>query len=104
MITWSINGLKVQQGPNDLLNVVNEAHWTASLTEGSDTVYSYGSVPLVYGEENAFVPFAELSEATVVSWVKQVLGQDTVSEIEARLTAEMQNSISNKTDPSLPWA
>lgn len=103
MITWSIVSLEVQQGPNDLANVVNVAHWRASVTDAANEVYSYGSVPLVYNEQNTFIPFENLSEETVLFWVKAAIGQENVGEIEARILAQA-SSLTPSVSPSLPWS
>jgi hypothetical protein len=52
------------------------------------TASTYGTVGYTQ-ESETFIPFADLTEATVVGWVKESLGEDTVqdalaSQIEAQ--------------------
>lgn len=104
MTVWKIKNLEVTDGPNELQNVVCTAHWTATLTEGEREVYSYGSVGLAYSENTPFIPFENLTEETVVSWVKGVLGSELVSDIESRLSQAIIKLSEPQTPPSLPWS
>ena len=79
-------------------DVVNTVHYTVSKTDGEAVGSSYGSVGVEVGD--TFIPFAELTEATVIDWVKEKL--DLVS-LEASLDAQIEAQKNPVTASGLPW-
>lgn len=79
-------------------DVVNTVHYTVSKTDGEAVGSSYGSVGVEVGD--TFIPFAELTEATVIDWVKEKL--DLVS-LEANLDAQIEAQKNPVTASGLPW-
>ena len=57
--------------------------------------------------EPNFIPYENLTQADVVNWIKDVLGQETVdeyeSEVEAELTAKIAEEAAKTTQDGLPW-
>jgi hypothetical protein len=90
-ITWNIEQLE-RQTSNGLVTTV---HWRANATETvgtgnaavTYTATSYGSIGLTAGE--TIVPFADLTKAVVVGWVKDKLGEEQVTQIENSLTEQI---------------
>lgn len=80
-------------------DVVTTVHYTVSKTDGEAVGSSYGSVGVEVGD--TVIPFAELTEATVINWVKEKL--DLV-EIEANLDAQIAEQKAPKVATGLPWA
>lgn len=78
--------------------VVSEIHWTVTKTDGEAVGSSYGSVGVEVGD--TVIPFAELTEATVIDWVKEKL--DLVS-LEASLDAQIAEQKNPKVANGLPW-
>lgn len=78
--------------------VVTEIHWTCTKTDGEAVGSSYGSVGVEVGD--TVIPFAELTEATVIDWVKEKL--DLVS-LEANLDAQIELQKNPVTASGLPW-
>jgi hypothetical protein len=73
-------------------------HYTVNAVDGEFTASTYGTVG--YTEEGAFTPYSQLTEAVVVGWVKDSLGQATVEEsLAAQITAQ-KNPVS---ESGLPW-
>jgi len=77
------------------------AHWDVSKTDGANTVSSYGTEGFTPDASAAgFVPFADLTEADVISWVTTAL--DTTA-IEANLDAQLVELATPTTAAGLPW-
>lgn len=79
-------------------DVVTNVHYTVSKTDGEAVGSSYGSVGVEVGD--TVIPFAELTEATVVEWVKEKL--DLVA-LEASLDAQIADQKAPKVASGLPW-
>lgn len=84
MTVWKVLELE-RQSVDDLVTVV---HWEATQSEETEDkkVYNsrvYGSINLSRGEE--FVPFDQLTEETVIGWVKASLGEAQLVEIDKGL-------------------
>jgi hypothetical protein len=72
---------------DDFVTIV---HYRVTAVDEDYTASTYGTVGYTQ-ESETFIPFADLTEATVVGWVKESLGEDTVqdalaSQIEAQKT------------------
>jgi hypothetical protein len=73
-------------------------HYNVSAVDGEYTASTYGTVG--YTEEGAFTPYSQLTEAVVVGWVKDSLGEDTV---EQSLTAQIDALKNPVSESGLPW-
>ena len=93
-ITWKIEQLDRQASDG----LVTTAHWRATAVDGDHSASVYGSVGLERG--NNFTPFDQLTEQTVMGWVKDKL---EVSEIETNLTAQINAQKTPATLNGLPW-
>jgi hypothetical protein len=77
---------------------VTTVHYTVTAVDGEYTASTYGTVG--YTEEGSFTPYDQLTKETVVGWVQESLGKDTV---ESSL-ADQINAQKNPTSVSgLPW-
>ena len=79
-------------------DVVTNVHWTVSKTDGEAVASVYSSQAVEVGDD--FVPYAELTEAAVVEWVKAKL--DLVS-VEAALDAQIEAQKNPVTVSGTPW-
>jgi hypothetical protein len=82
--TWTIAQLE-RNTSDDFVTIV---HYRVNAVDGDYTASTYGTCSYTQ-EADTFIPFADLTEATVVGWVKESLGEDTVqdalaSQIEAQ--------------------
>jgi hypothetical protein len=92
-------------------NGVTEAHWTAedSEVDSSDPSIShfgssYGSCSLTPDHTSSdFIAYENLTEANVVAWVKEILGEDTVAETEAGIAAQIADSKAPAVAHGVPW-
>ena len=79
-------------------DVVTTVHYTVSKTDVEAVGSSYGSVGVEVGD--TVIPFAELTEAVVIDWVKEKL--DLVS-LEASLDAQIADQKAPMVASGLPW-
>lgn len=85
-------------------DVVFCCHWECTETEDEYSGRVYGSVGVTLDAESPFTPYAELTKEQVVGWVKDALGEETVSATEANVAqqiADQKNPI--VVSPPLPW-
>jgi hypothetical protein len=77
-------------------------HYTVNATDDTYSAGAYGSLGLER-PENELIPFAGLTEGTVVSWVLEKLGEEKVEEI----CQALQNQLDEQRQPTraagLPW-
>ena len=95
--TWAIANLERETADG----FVFTAHYTVNAKDDTYSAGAYGSIGFERPEN--LIPFADLTEAEVVSWVKEALGEDKVAEVEAAL----QNQIDQQRNPTqaagVPW-
>jgi hypothetical protein len=94
MITWKINQLDRQTSDG----LVTTAHYTVNFVDGNHTAGSYGTVGFERGD--SFTAYDSLTEAQVISWVKDKLD---VEAIEASLAAQIDALKNPTTANGVPW-
>ena len=86
-------------------DVVFTVHWTLNGTEGEHTAGVYGSAGLTLDPEASYVPYADLTEAQVIGWVKDALGEEAVTGYEANVAQQIADQINPPVvTPQLPWS
>ena len=93
-ITWTIAQLDRQTSDG----LVTTAHWRVDAVDGEYSAGSYGTVGFERGD--TFIAYDSLTEAQVISWVKDKLD---VEEIEASLTAQIAANKAPTTAVGVPW-
>ena len=102
--TWSIVRINTIQEPQ--ANYVTEVAWSLV---GNDTNYrvEIGDRTVLKQVESTFIPYNELTEATVISWLEDTLGVEGVAAAKAKVQGYIDNIISPPTvvpkDTPLPW-
>lgn len=86
--------------------VVLTAHWRVSKTDGdaSGSVYGTISFPAKNPSDPDFIPYDNLTEADVVSWVQKEMGPNQVAAYEAAVQAKIDAQINPTTASGLPWS
>jgi hypothetical protein len=96
--TWKIASLDRETADG----YVFTAHYTVNATNKTYSAGAYGSIG--FERPETLVPFADLTEETVVGWVKEALGGDEkVAEIEAALQAQLDEQAAPTKASGLPW-
>jgi hypothetical protein len=96
--TWNIANLERETSDG----YVYTAHYTVNAADDTYSAGAYGSLGLERGD--TLVPFADLTEATVVGWVKEKLTAEKVTEIEAALQAQLDEQRQPTKAGGLPWS
>jgi len=102
--TWEITSLRTKtEGEN--LDAVVQTYWKKTGTDENGnsgtfegaTPFSAASVPT--GE---FIPFAELTEETVLNWIKSVVVDDYERHVNTKIQEKIDSAVIAQ--PELPWA
>jgi hypothetical protein len=102
---WTIAQLDAYPEYKSHKDVVFTVHWRCDGTDGEHTVGVYGSVGLTLGPEAKFTPFEKLTEAQVIGWVQDALGEDQVKQYEGSVANQIDALINPPVvHPSMPWA
>ena len=100
MPIWSITNIAVIPQADQYSSYAWQVNWTCSVTDGVQTKSMTANVTFQPSEQSqAYIPYNELTEAQVVSWVKESIGAEKVAKTEAVLT-----NLLVATQASLPWA
>lgn len=106
-LTWSVSSMTVYPQSEGFANVVFSVNWvlTASDTVGEAvyTVPLYNSTAVPLNPDN-YTLYEDLTEAEVISWVKDALGVDRVAYFEASATQQVADKINPPiVSLPLPW-
>ena len=102
---WVVSQLDTAPSEDGLTDVVKTVHWRyqAEQVDGDKTYFAdtYGASSVAQPNPQNFVPYADVTEADVISWLEEVLPVDAM---QASLEANIALQITPKevTLP-LPW-
>jgi hypothetical protein len=99
MTTWKISNLDRDTADG----FVNTVHWNASKVDGDFTASTYSTVSFTKEDGINYVPYANLTEAAVVEWVKGSLGAEGVAAVDAALAAQIAEQKAPKVATGTPW-
>jgi len=99
MTNWTIT----QMDRNTADGFVTTVHWNASQVDGDFTASTYSTVSFTKEDGINYVPYADLTEAAVVEWVKGSLGAEGVAAVDAALAANIASQKAPKVASGLPW-
>ena len=91
--TWKVSQLDCYPEYEGNADIVFTVHWSVAAQDGEFSGYSYGSQSLTLDPEATFTPFASLTEAQVVGWVQDALGEEQVASYEANVAQQIENQI-----------
>ena len=102
---WHVAALDAYPTYENHTDVVFTVHWRCDGTDGEHTAGVYGSVGLTLDPEATFTPYADLTEAQVIGWVKDALGEEQVASYEENVAAQIDALVNPPVvTPPLPWA
>jgi hypothetical protein len=79
-------------------------HWTASQTDGDFTASTYSTASFTKEDGINYVPYADLTEAQVVEWVKGSLGAEGVAAVDAALAQNIAEQKAPQKATGTPWS
>lgn len=102
--TWSVVQLDAYPEAEGHSDVVFGVHWRLDGVDGEHAGGVYGSVGLTLDPDAPFVPYASLTEAQVIGWVHEAMGEEQVAAYEANVAEQIANQINPPVvSPALPW-
>jgi len=93
--TWKINTLE----SNTADGFVSVAHWSATAVDGEHTASAYATVS--WAEGTPVIPYANLTEATVLAWVWESVDKESTEASLAAQIALLKNPVKAT---GLPWS
>ena len=98
MYTWTIPNTEYSNDANKSIVI---AHWRVTAQDGEYTASSYGTVGFTPDPDaEDFVPFDQLTEATVIGWVQADMD---VEAVEANLAAQIEEAKAPAVVAGTPW-
>lgn len=103
--TWAVVQMDAYPEYEGEPDVVFTVHWTLNGTDGTYAGSVYGSVGVSLNEGASFTPYADLTEAQVIGWVQDALGDEQVAAYEANVAQQIADQIDPPVvTPPLPWS
>jgi hypothetical protein len=102
---WVISQLNCAVESEGLSDVINVIHWryNATQVDGDKTYFAdtYGSSSVAQPNPQNFIPYADVTEAEVISWLEEILPVDAMQ-------LALENNIALQINPvevtlPLPW-
>jgi hypothetical protein len=97
--TWKVANLERETADGYVYTV----HYTVNAVDDTYSAGAYGSIGLER-PEGELIPFSELTEELVVSWIQHQLTGEKVAEIEAALQAQLDEQRQPTKAAGLPWS
>jgi hypothetical protein len=97
--TWSIANLERETTDG----YVFTAHYTVNAKDDTYSAGAYGSLGFER-PEGELIPFADLTEGTVVGWILDALGEEKVSEVCEALQKQLDEQRAPSKAAGVPWA
>ena len=96
--TWKINQLDRQTADGYVFTV----HYRVDAQDDTYSTGAYGSIGL--DRPDTLIPYSDLIEDTVVNWVTEKLGSESVSSIETALQAQLDEQRTPTKATGIPWS
>lgn len=102
--TWTITQLSVYPQSEGEADVVCSAAWNVSGTEGNYSGSLNGSTAFKLDPAAPFIPYDQLTQEQVLSWVFESLGAEGKATAEADVDAQIAYAASQVQNAPLPWS
>ena len=104
---WNITHMNAHPSLDGMENVISHVVWTCTATDADsgETVKEQAQLSMGLPSTTQFTAFSSLTEAEVLTWVKQILGESVVAQVENNV----KTALVTKLAPivmieDLPWA
>ena len=98
VFSWAIANLEHETADG----YVYTAHYTINAKNAAYSAGAYGSIGLE--RPDSLIPYSELTEEIVVSWVKDALTEEKVEQIEQALQSQLDEQAAPTKAAGVPWA
>jgi len=103
--TWAVVQMDAYPEADGETDVVFNVHWTLTGNEAGFVGSVYGSQGVTVDPDAPFTPYADLTEAQVIGWVQDALGEEQVTSYEANVAKQIDALVNPPVvAPPLPWA
>lgn len=108
-LSWEVTGVKTNNQVNTdgdtLADAVVQTYWKCTGTDADGNEGSFsGATP--FSAENvpagSFVAFADLTEATVLGWIQNVVVDGYMDHVQEQIQKQIDEATVQ--EPDLPWA
>jgi hypothetical protein len=99
MTSWKISNLD----RNTADGFVQTVHWIASQIDGEFFASTYSTASFTKEDGINYVPYADLTEAAVIEWVKASLGDEGVAAVDSALATNIAEQKAPKMAVGVPW-
>jgi len=105
--TWEVTNMytlnNVAGEPDYVVNVL----WKLTGVDGQTTASIDGNTQLTVDDQDPnFIPYAQLTEAIVLGWVQEALGEQGIANFEANVQGQIDSILNPPVTPvntPLPW-
>ena len=99
-VTWEISTLERNSSDDGVI----VAHWRASDVDGDHSGSSYGTCSFTPDSSaEGFIPYADITEAQAIGWVKDSMGEEAVTGVEDSIAAQIADSKAPALAIGTPW-
>ena len=99
-VTWTVATLERNSSDDGVV----VAHWRANDSEGEHSGSSYGTCGFTPDSSSeGYTPYADITEAQAIGWVKDDIGEDAVTALEASIAAQIEVSKEPVSVAGTPW-
>ena len=99
-VTWTISTLERNSSDDGVI----VAHWRASDVDGDHSGSSYGTCSFTPDSSaEGFIPYADITEAQAIGWVKDSMGEEAVTAVEDSIAAQIADSKAPALAIGTPW-
>jgi len=105
--TWKVTSLKTKtEGANQ--DAVVQTYWEKIGTDDAGNTGTFsGATPFTsttMTNGNTFIPFSELTEAIVLTWIKAVVVGGYEEHVNAQIQKQINQKLSPVSEANMPWA
>ena len=103
--TWAVTGMKVTKVGSES-NYVVQTYWTKTGTDENGNTGTYsGATPFAPNPDPTdFVPFDQLTQATVLGWIQPLVTGSYEEHVNNQIAEQIAAKANPVTEPPLPWA
>ena len=102
--TWVITQLDCIPSIDGQINVVSNIHWHINATDGTNKTAVYGTQPLTFNANDAFIDYSDLTKNVVIKWVQEAMGANAIAKLQKAMDEQLEILAKPPITPAkLPW-
>ena len=99
-VTWTVSTLERNSSDDGVV----VAHWRANDSEGEHSGSSYGTCGFTPDSSSeGYTAYADITESQAIGWVKDSMGEEAVTALEASIAAQIEVSKEPVSVAGTPW-